>query len=221
MKKLSILFCALSAITLFSCKDDKAIIIPSDPRAFSVSANGNIVTVKNLPADTIVGIGAMGPYGVGKYTFYSLGANGLIANTDSATSNWDLAFAGTTIRVNSGTSGPGNGGAFVYNGIFESLLSVPADSTFKLDNAPTSYAIPKGSGKGWYTYDGPNNLITATPGKVLVIKTATGKYAKLEVLNYYRGGSTPATSATDSVKSFDSRYYSFRYTYQGNGTTTF
>jgi hypothetical protein len=150
-----------------------------------------------------------------------LGINGLIASTDSATSNWDLAFAGTTIRVNNTTSGPGNGGAFVYNGSFDNLTVVPADSSFYVDNAPVSYAIPKGSGKGWYTYDGPNNIVSATPGKVLVIKTATGKYAKVEILNYYRGGVTPSITATDSVKAFDSRYFSFRYTYQPNGSTTF
>lgn len=95
------------------------------------------------------------------------------------------------------------------------------DSTFRVDNAPASYAITKGSGKGWYTYDGANNLITPTPGRVLVIKTATGKYAKVEILNYYKGGITPLSSATDSVKAFDSRYYSFRYTYQADGSMNF
>ena len=84
-----------------------------------------------------------------------------------------------------------------------------------------SYAITKGSGKGWYTYDGPNNLITATPGRVLVIRTASGKYAKVEILNYYKGGVTPITTASDSIKAFDSRYYTFRYSYQSNGSTTF
>ncbi len=221
MKKIAIFFSAATIISFAACKKNDTPVVNADPRAFGVSVNGSIVTVKNLPADTIVGIGAMGPYGVGKYTFFSLGANGLVASTDSASSNWDMAFAGTTVRVNCGTSGPGNGGAFVFNGTFEGLASVPSDSTFKTDNAPAAYAIPKGSGKGWYTYDGPNNLVTATPGKVLVIRTANGKYAKVEILNYYRGGVTPSTTATDSIKSFDSRYYTFRYTYQGNGTTTF
>lgn len=222
MKKYLIPFAIAAVLFTASCKDDAPIDSnPTDPRAYGVTVNGNIVTVKNLPADTIIGIGQMGPYGANKNTFFSLGTNGLIASTDSATSNWDLAFAGTTIRVNNTTSGPGNGGAFVYNGSFDNLTAVPADSSFYVDNAPVSYAIPKGSGKGWYTYDGPNNIVSATPGKVLVIKTATGKYAKVEILNYYRGGVTPSITATDSVKAFDSRYFSFRYTYQPNGSTTF
>ena len=222
MKKILTTALIASSIIFSACqKDTPTPVTPTDPNAFNVSVNGKIVNVKNLPADTILGIGAMGPYGAGKYSFFSLETNSKISTTDSASSNWDLAFGGNTIRVNNVTSGPGNGGAFVYNGTFDALTAVPVDSTFKVDNAPVSYAITKGSGKGWYTYDGPNNLITATPGRVLVIRTASGKYAKVEILNYYKGGVTPATTASDSIKAFDSRYYTFRYSYQSNGSTTF
>jgi len=220
MKKSTIGILAIAALIFNACKNDETNNVVANPNDYNVAVSGKIVTVKNLTADTVVGIGAQGPYGAGKYTFFSLGTNSKIASTDSATSNWDLAFAGTTIRINAGTSGPGNGGAFVYTGTFDALTSVPVDSTFRIDQAPT-YAITKGSGKGWYNYDGPNNLVTAIPGRVLVIKTATGKYAKVEILNYYKGNTTPLSTATDSVKIYDSRYYSFRYTYQADGTTTF
>ena len=74
-------------------------------------------TVSNLQADTIIGIGSTGqPYGSGKYTLYSLETNTVIANTDSATSKWDVGFRGTTIITNSGNSGPAAGGAFIYTG---------------------------------------------------------------------------------------------------------
>ncbi|MFM7838412.1 MAG: hypothetical protein ACKO6K_02500, partial [Chitinophagaceae bacterium] len=66
-----------------------------------------------------------------------------------------------------------------------------------------------------------NNLITPVPGRILVIRTAQGKYAKVEILNYYRKGQTPATSDPDEVKFKNQRYYLFRYSYQGNGTTSF
>ena len=218
-----ILALTLSAIVIFtSCKKNNVAQPAADPSAFAVSTNGSITTVKNLPADTIIGIAVSGqPYGAGKYSFFSLETKQWIPNSDSATTRWDLAFAGTTIRINNLTSGPGTGGAFVYVGTFDALTSVPVDSIFKTDNYPTSYAIPKGSGKGWYTYDGINNLLTPTPGRVLVIKTASGKYAKVEVLNYYKGAVTPSASATDAVKINEQRYYSFRFTYQGNGTKNF
>lgn len=210
-----------TAIVFMSCKKED-IVQPVDLGAFNVSVSGKIVTVKNLPADTIIGLTPGGPpFGAGKYSFFSLQTNQWISNSDSATNKWDLAFAGTTIRVNNVTSGPGNGGAFVWVGAFDNLSSVPVDSVFKIDNHPTSYAIPKGSGRGWYSYDGANNLLTAIPGRVLVIKTATGKYAKVEILNYYKGGITPSASAPDNVKINEQRYYTFRYTYQGNGTLSF
>src|SRR4030095_7082279 len=116
-------------------------------------------TVNNLQADTIIGIGSTGqPYGSGKYTLYSLETNAVIANTDSATSKWDVGFRGTTIITNSGNSGPAAGGAFIYTGTFSDLAQIPADSTFRTDNAPTAYAIRTGSGNGWDCYYCGNNL---------------------------------------------------------------
>lgn len=220
MKKTLISMAAIAGIIFSACKKETTTTNTPGANDYNVSVNGKIVTVKNLDADTVVGVGAQGGYGVGRYTFFSLSTNSKVSNTDSATSNWDLAFAGNVIRVNCGTSGPGNGGAFVYTAAFDNVTSVPADSTFKIDNFP-NYAITKSSGKGWYTYDGPNNIITAIPGRTIIVQTATGKYAKVEIMNYYKGGVTPAITDSPSVKIYNSRYYTFRYTYQADGTKNF
>jgi hypothetical protein len=180
------------------------------------------VSVKDIPADTVVGLSAQGaPITNGKYTFYSLEKNAIVPNSDSATTKWDIAFMATRIITNGGTSGMGQGGAFVFTGLFDDLKTISTDSVFKTDNAPTSYAITAGSGKGWYTYDGLNNLITPLAGRVLVIRTASGKYAKLEITSYYKGGTTLPASASDLEKLTKQRYYSFRFAYQPNGTKTF
>ena len=201
-----------SLVSFVACEKDKP--TPTiDQRAYSVTTSGNVVTVRNLPGDTIIGVSAQGqPVGAGRYTFFSLESGQWIPNADSNSSRWDLAFAGTTVRVNNLTSGPGSGGGFVFNGSFETLASVPVDSTFRVDNHPVSYAIPRGSGRAWYTYDGPTNLLTPIPGRTLVIRTANGQRAKVEILNYYRGGSTPSASAADSIKIRDQRFFHFRYT---------
>ena len=179
-------------------------------------------TVSDLPADIIIGKDLNGqPYGSGKYTLYSLENNSTIANTDSATSKWDIGLRGTTIITNSGNSGPGVGGAFVYIGTFGDLAQIPADSTFRTDNAPTAYAIKTGSGNGWYSYNGATQIITPIPGRILVIRTASGKYAKIEIQNYYKGGVTPDATASDNDKLMKQRYYTFRYTYQADGSTKF
>jgi hypothetical protein len=202
----------VTSIFLFSCSKSSTTVV----------APLTATTVKDLPADTIVGITPQGqPYGAGKYTFYSLEKNTIIANTDSATTKWDLAFNGTKILTNGGTSGTGLGGAFVQVGLFEDLKTISTDSVFKTDNAPASYAVTYGSGKGWYTYDPIKNLITPLAGRVIVIRTATGKYAKVEIIAYYKGGSTLAATATDAEKISKQRYYTFRYIVQPNGTKIF
>ena len=213
----------------------KAIALFLGFAAFTIACDDNnpippvglqAVTVQNLIADTIIGItpgvppaGGI-PYGAGKFTFYSLETNSIIPSTDSASNRWDLGFRGTTIITNSGSSGPGQGGAFVWTGLFADLTSIPADSTFRVDAAP-NYAIPVGSGRAWYTYSQAEQLVRPIPGKILVIRTSSGKFAKVEILNYYKGGVTPAVTEPDSVKYKLQRHYTFRYTFQPNGSRDF
>lgn len=213
MKTRSIIGSVLAAVVIFqSCTKDET----SVPQVTLVQK-----IVKDVPADTIVGLSPIGqPVGNGKFTFYSFESNAIVPNSDSNSTKWDIGIRGTTIITNGGTSGPGTGGAFIYVGTFDDLASVPADSTFKVDAAP-NYAITAGSNKGWYLYTPQTNLVTPLPGRVLVIRTATGKYAKVEILNYYKGGTTPAATDPDAVKIYTQRYYTFKFAYQADGTTSF
>jgi HmuY protein len=216
MKTVKILsiFILLFSIGIFSCSKDDNTSTPTTPLVTK--------SVNDLVADTILGIAASGqPYGAGKYTFFSLENNAVVPSSDSATNKWDIAFRGTSIITNSGNSGPGNGGGFVFTGLFDDLKTIPADSTFKTDNAPSSYAITAGSNRGWYIYNAPVNLITPIPGRVLVVRTATGKYAKVEILNYYKGGVTPAASASDDEKLRKQRFFTFRFIFQPDGSKVF
>ena len=199
------------ALALVACrKEEETVVVP-------VSA----ITVNDLPADTVTGLVNGRPQYAGSITYYSLVDNKIVTKADSATTKWDVAFSSTKILVNSGTSGPGFGGAFVFKGLFDALKTIPADSNFATDNSKASqYAIPQ-TGQTWFIYDEFNRLITPEAGRVLVIRTATGKYAKIEILNYYKGGITPATTASDLEKSSKQRYYTFRYAYQPNGSKTF
>jgi len=201
------------SIALVACtKDEETIVVP-------VSA----ITVKDLAADTVTGLGLDGrPQSAGTTTYYSLVDNKVVASTDAASTKWDIAFSSTKILINGGTSGPGIGGAFVYVGLFDALKTIPADSNFATDNAnAASFAIPLGSGKAWYTYDGLTTLVSPIAGRVLVIRTAMGKFAKIEIISYYKGGVTLPASASVNDKLFKQRYYTFRYAYQPNGSKTF
>lgn len=151
------------------------------------------------------------------FAFFSLERNETVSLADSATNKWDIAFRSTTILTNSGTSGPGAGGAFIQRSVsFDAYTTIPNDSTFRTDAATIpSYAIPTGSGNGWYNYNTTTNVITPIPGIVIVVRTATGKYAKVEILSYYKDA--PATPTSADVP----RYYTLRFIYQPDNSKNF
>lgn len=163
--------------------------------------------IANLGADPATGFDNMGhPLGTtGKFKLFSFATGAAVANTDSATNNWDIAFRGTTIIVNSGTSGPGTAAAQVVEGIFDEFITAP-NAGYLQDNKNTpTYAI-----SDWYNY--ANQIITPKAGKVIIVKTAQSKYAKFEILSYYKDA--PATPTNTDMP----RYYKVRYIYQPDGS---
>lgn len=151
-----------------------------------------------------------------EFTKFSFSENKVVTND-----NWDVAFSTTTILVNGGVkmtdvepNRTGSGAASIVSGTFASVTLYPAAATFAQD-ATTAYAIPKGSGKGWYNYDMTTHIISPIAGKVFVVKTHDGKYAKFEILSYYKDA--PVTPEATSVSGF----YTFNFAYQANSTTTF
>lgn len=169
--------------------------------------------VKDLAADPTTISGNGQPVASGKFTFYNF-KNGIVPNTDSTTNKWDVAFRGTSILTNGGTSGPGQGGAVILNGIFDEVKEVPASTIFVQDTK-TVLAIPASSGRGWYNYDAPSNIISPIAGKILLIRTGDGKFAKMEILNYYKGSPVKPDASSQS------RHYTFRFVYQPDGSMKF
>ena len=169
--------------------------------------------VNDLPADPTSFDPATGrpTGGTGLFTLYSLRENRIVPNADSATGQWDIGFRGTTIIVNGGAIRSGQGGAYVHTGTFEELNNVPEDAPFRQDNSTSDLAIPSRSGEGWYNYNAQANLITPIPGRVIVLRTANGQFAKIEILSYYQGAPANPT-ASDA-----SRHYTFRFVYQPEG----
>jgi hypothetical protein len=176
-----------------------------------------------------------------QFTLFSLRTGDIVLpydaadRSDSASTAWDIGFRGTTIIVNGGTSGPGEGAAAIYTGTFEELTEVPEDLNLVADGANTCpgvvtpggtfpgapYAICTGGGNGWYTYQGgAAPLITPTPGRVIVVRTADGRYAKVRILSYYRGNPDVSAEGFSSLNE-ESRYYTFEYVFQDDGTQSF
>ncbi len=152
----------------------------------------------------------------GHFTFYSLRENSLVAVEDSASAAWDLAFRSTTILVNGGASGPGEGAvAVLQDTTFAAVPAAPADEAFLQDRGTdkTETAIPGGAGNGWYAYDFVSGIV-APRAAVLVVRTADGRYAKVEIESYY--GGAPPMEEIDPTEGF--RYYTFRVLFQPDGS---
>ena len=92
-------------------------------------------------------------------------------------------------------------------GTFGSISEAPAAAAFKQDAAGT-YALTKGSGNGWYTYNPQTNQISPIAGQVIVVKTNDGHYAKIEIISYYKDN--------DASNPANGRYYTFNYVYNPN-----
>ncbi|MCC6816156.1 MAG: HmuY family protein [Saprospiraceae bacterium] len=204
MKNSIHLIFALFILAFVACKDDEDL-----GKETLVST-----TIKNLAADPGTGFDPTNgnPLGTtGHYSFFRLADSSIVDLNDSATTKWDLAFRGSRIILNGGSSGPGTTQAFLQSGIFSDFKKVSLDSIFKSDAAPT-YAI----GSTWSTYNPTTQVLIPTPGKFIVLKTSDNKFCKIEILSYYKD----APPSPDSRKDLP-RYFTFRYVYQSNGTSSF
>lgn len=193
---------------------------------------------ENVPADPAAGRDPMTGAAISNnsYTLYDLEENAIVlssAETDSAVrqrdstgSAWDIGFKGTSIILNGGTSGPGEAAAQLLAQVFDSVTEAPetgyiADGQNK--NCPpiqsrfgtvpgATLAICTGSDNGWYNYNSNSSLIIPIPGRTIVLQTASGNYAKIRILSYYKDNPNPPDASAPS------RYYTFEYILQPDGS---
>lgn len=175
----------------------------------------DVQKAKDVPANADAGRGAPPDF-----TFYSLSEGEIVADEDSASTNWDLGFSSTTVLTNSGSSGPGQGGAVILDIPFEEVDMAPSEG-YNVDS-DSQLAIPTGSGNGWYKYTGdnePKRAILPLPEKTIVVRTANANYAKVEILSYYEGNPDTSTDEFANTETRpDGRYYTFRYVIQSDGS---
>ncbi|MDH7446951.1 HmuY family protein [Aquimarina sp. 2201CG14-23] len=185
--------------------------------------NDDTQTLADLISNTVTNLhapqeGGQGQPISGLFTKFDF-ETGQITTNDN---DWDIAFRGTTIIINGGVSQgttdepsrTANAAAYIATGTMSSITSIETNSF--IQDAASTLAIPSGSDNGWYNYSGsPNFLITPLAGKILVIRTSEGKYAKLEILSYYKDAPANPDAFTD-----ESRHFTFDYIYQPNNNVT-
>ena len=176
--------------------------------------------VQPAEVETVVDVAAAGD----GFTFFDLESGAILTSSDSNTVKWDIAFKGTTLLFNGGASGPGAGTAQIVDGIFDEIESAPA-SGFVADAEGTP-AIATGSDNGWYTYTGPAgtpaHAIFPIPGKVILLTTGEGNYAKLEIISYYKGNPDTTTEEFANLATRpESQYYTFQFAVNTSGGVNF
>jgi hypothetical protein len=152
------------------------------------------------------------------WKYFSFANNDTVTVTDPTHSNtWDLAFQRYRIKTNGGESGNGSGSAAnsYQKGQtgFDALQLVSDTATFVADNS-ISIAVQQGYATyvvnpvlyTWFTLEFATQGTQIVPSDyIYIVKTSTGKYAKLWIKSYY--------SATNV-----SGYVSIQYKYQPDGS---
>lgn len=124
---------------------------------------------------------------------------------DPGPTGWDLAFRRFRVLVNGGDGFPGEGGVVDLGRVaFDSVRRVPG-SGYVGSVAARDSTHPVLS--GWYDYGFFSHLLTPRP-RVYAVRTADGRYAKLQILGYYCPG--PRAGCV-----------TFRYAYRPDGTRGF
>lgn len=155
------------------------------------------------------------------WKYFSFEEDTVVSITDFSTStNWDIAFHRSDIRVNSGQSGPGNGGSYDMGKVdFNSVTEAPADgyslnttiSILESYTMPPVYVQTPGDTLVSKWLKIVTDIVPPTyqySDNIYIIRTAKGKYAKIWLKDYF---SNDAKSGHVTMK----------YVFQSNGTRKF
>jgi hypothetical protein len=115
---------------------------------------------------------------------------------------WDLAFRRSRILVNGGKGFPGQGGIVDLGAVaFEDVTEAPA-AGYRGTEAGRDSVQPDLD--EWYDYGFTSHVLTARP-RVYAVRTADGRFAKLQMMSYYCPGARGGCPT-------------FRWIYQGDGS---
>jgi len=220
------IFSALLLLTLVSCGKDKDYTIGLE--------DGKSTLIKDLAGDTdaAMGEGTEGkeqrPFFIFLFRFKDQKQIWVKTKADSAqllkTKYWDIAF---TVPYNSeiylnysqheynpGYGGQANNTAVVLlRQAYHSVTIAPSDEEFnKSEVNKIGWAATDGS-DGWFRYSLSTHIMQALPNRTYAIRLPDGKYAKLQLINAYKGNPAAVTNLN-----WPAPYYTFKYYLQQDGS---
>lgn len=192
--------------------------------------DGKSTVIKDLPGD----LGASMADGVdGKVKrpfedwYFSLKTKQQLKDTvkQAKTLNWDIGFTGiynSMIVINNGTDpkspgygGTGKGLVMAIEKPYNKVVEAPSLEEMKLKNLSFFGwdGYPQPYNTGWYFYDMKTHISVPVKGRTFVLLTAEGKFAKIEILNIYKGNPVTVTDLH-----WPAPYFTFRYFVQEDGS---
>ena len=164
-------------------------------------------------------------YSLGRATADSVTTARVVADSDSATTRWDLGFRGAEVLLNGGASGPGAGVGVVVDVPFEEVTDALNDSyTYRRDGespcpSGPARAVCTGDGDGLFErlpLAGGGEAVVPVPGRTLLLRLGDGQgYAKVRFLSTYRGA--PDVATLDGSE--EGGVYTFEYYVNPDGSS--
>ena len=179
------------------CQDEQILDLGfnEDPTGGSIGEEGTEPGVFISHIDATAGgfNGTLG-YTYAKFTDEGLAVVDISDEESLESTDWDIAARRFILRLNSGVSGPSCvvGGRTVPGTTFEGLTTVPVGVTLRAEQYYDTDAceyVPDTSGIGspqtvlssFWSYPG----CVAMTGNIYVVRLASGRHVKLQVLSYY------------------------------------
>ncbi|MGV3765147.1 MAG: HmuY family protein [Chitinophagaceae bacterium] len=201
----------LLATVLFSCKKETV----------SNEQDAQSVFVRDLAGDTSASMQNGAASFKNLYYSFQTNTEVKISDTEKRSAKWDIAFTGpynSEVYINNGTNpnnpgfeGPGLGAVVVIEKPYNDVTEAPADAVFETA-ALNKIGWDAGNGRGWFYYSLDNHIMVPVKNRTFVLRTATGKYAKLELINAYKGNPPVVTDLF-----WPAPYFTFRYFVQEDG----
>lgn len=139
--------------------------------------------------------------------------------------DWDLAFTGpynSEVFVNNAHKNlnPGYGGeadntaVVMVEQAYDFVNETVSEEAFNNSEVNKIGWAGSSESPGWFYYSMSTHIMQAIPNRTYIIRLQDGKYAKLQLVNAYKGNPPAVTDLH-----WPAPYYTFRYFIQEDGTT--
>jgi hypothetical protein len=222
--KINLIIGVLSLLTLVSCKKEVT---------SSGLEDGKSTVIYDLAGDTDASMsdGVDGkekrPFYIFLFRFRDQQQIWIKNAADSAqwlrTKEWDIAFTGPynsevyvnnkNYEYNPGYEGEANGKVIMIDRPYQQITEAPDDNTFETSAINKIGWASSENSNGWFFYSLNTHIMQSLPNRTYVLKLPDGKYAKLQLINAYKGNPPTVTDLN-----WPAPYFTFRYYVQQDGS---